>query len=113
MKVAVIGSRSIQVLHLEAYLPESTTEIISGGARGVDACAAAYAREKGLGLTVFLPDYDKYGREAPLKRNLEIIACADEVIAFWDGVSSGTKFVIDYCQRHCKKVTVYKCNATP
>lgn len=39
MKVAVIGSRNLQVDHLEKYLPEDTTEIVSGGARGIDACA--------------------------------------------------------------------------
>ncbi len=36
MKVAVIGSRSFEVDDLGKYLPEETTEIISGGARGVD-----------------------------------------------------------------------------
>ena len=35
MKVAVIGSRGLQVAHLEAYLPEDVTEIVSGGARGI------------------------------------------------------------------------------
>ena len=39
MKVAVIGSRGLKVDNLEKDLPEKTTEIISGGARGVDACA--------------------------------------------------------------------------
>lgn len=36
MRVAVIGSRGLLVDDLEDYLPEETTEIISGGARGVD-----------------------------------------------------------------------------
>jgi len=35
MKVAVIGSRGLQVEHLENYLSKDTTEIVSGGARGV------------------------------------------------------------------------------
>lgn len=43
MKIAIIGSRDITVPDLEPYLPENTTEIISGGARGADACAKAYA----------------------------------------------------------------------
>lgn len=43
MKVAVIGSRGLTVCHLEKYLPEGTTEIVSGGAKGVDTCARAYA----------------------------------------------------------------------
>ncbi len=36
MKVAVIGSRGLRVDNLEKYLPKETTEIVSGGARGID-----------------------------------------------------------------------------
>lgn len=91
MKVAVIGSRGLWVENLGDYLPSGVTEIVSGGAKGIDSCARQYAQEHGLKLTEFLPDYPRYGRGAPLKRNLEIIAYADQVLAFWDGHSPGTK----------------------
>ena len=39
MKVAVIGSRGLTVENLGDYLPEGTDEIVSGGARGIDALA--------------------------------------------------------------------------
>ena len=107
MKIAVIGSRGLIVRDLENYLPKETTEIVSGGARGVDTSARYYAQNKGLKLTEFLPDYDKYGKIAPLMRNLEIIDYADEVYAFWDGVSRGTKYVIENCRRKKKKVHVF------
>ena len=107
MKVAVIGSRGLLVNDLEKYLPENTNEIISGGARGIDACAKEYAVANNITLTEFLPDYKKHGRCAPLKRNLQIIDYADEIIAFWDKKSKGTKFVIDNCKKQNKKVTVY------
>lgn len=108
MKVAVIGSRGLWVENLGDYLPPGVTEIVSGGAKGIDSCARQYAQEHGLKLTEFLPDYRRYGRGAPLKRNLEIIAYADQVLAFWDGNSSGTKHVIDQCNRQKKKVTVHQ-----
>ena len=95
MKVAVIGSRGLSVNNLGDYLPPDTTEIISGGARGIDTSARNYAISPGINLTEFLPEYDKYGRSAPLKRNITIIEAADLVLAFWDGKSRGTKFVID------------------
>ena len=98
MKIAVVGSRGIIVNDLEKYLPEGVTEIISGGAKGVDSCAREYALSHGIKLTEFLPDYRRYGRGAPLKRNISIIENADMVIAFWDGKSHGTKFVIDKCR---------------
>lgn len=100
MKVAVIGSRGLTVEHLERYLPEGTTEIVSGGARGIDRCAREHALAHGIKLTEFLPDYETLGRRAPLVRNLEIIDYADQVVAFWDGVSRGTAHVI----RHCRKI---------
>ncbi len=108
MKTAIVGSRNIWVNDLSQYLPQNVTEIVSGGARGVDTCAKEYAKANGIKLTEFLPDYDKYGRSAPLKRNLLIIDYADCVIAFWDGKSRGTKFVIDHCKEAGKPLKIYK-----
>ena len=107
MKVAVIGSRNLKVDDLGKYLPEGVTEIVSGGARGVDTCAREYALANGIKLTEFLPEYDKYGRGAPLRRNITIIEYADLVLAFWDGSSHGTKYVIDNCKKRGVPVKVY------
>lgn len=106
MKVAVIGSRGLVISNLEEYLPEGVTEIISGGARGVDTSAREYAHAHDIKLTEFLPEYDKYGRVAPLKRNITIIEHADLVFAFWDGKSKGTRFVIESCERMGVEVRV-------
>ena len=100
MRVAVIGSRGLMVDDLGKYLPDNVTEIVSGGARGVDSCARSYAQTHGIKLTEFLPEYEKFGRSAPLKRNITIIENADLVLAFWDGTSHGTKFVIDNCKKN-------------
>ncbi len=107
MKVAVIGSRNLTIDNLDKYIPQNTTEIVSGGAKGIDTCAKIYATQKGLKLTEFLPDYSKYGRKAPLYRNLQIIHYADCVLAFWDGTSRGTKFVIDNCRKQGKSIRLF------
>ena len=99
MKVAVIGSRNLTVTSLEKYLPPETTEIVSGGADGIDTCARKYAADHNIKLTEFLPEYEKYGRSAPLKRNIQIIKCSNLVLAFWDGKSRGTRYVIDNCKK--------------
>ena len=99
MRVAVVGSRNLTVKDLGVYLPEDVTEIVSGGAKGIDSCAREYALAHGIKLTEFLPEYSRYGRSAPIKRNITIIENADLVLAFWDGSSHGTKFVIDECKK--------------
>ena len=108
MKVAVIGSRGLQVDHLENYLPKGVTEIVSGGAKGIDTCAKNYALEHDLKLTEFLPEYSRYGRGAPLRRNITIIEYADLVLAFWDGESRGTKYVIDNCKKRNIPVVIHR-----
>ncbi len=99
MKFAIVGSRSLEITDLEKYLPENVTEIVSGGARGIDLCAKAFAVEHGIEYTEFIPDYKSFARAAPIIRNKKIVEYADKVIAFWDGKSKGTKSVIDYCEK--------------
>lgn len=64
------------------------------------------AHEHGLQLTEFLPEYDKYGRGAPLIRNKTIIENADYVLAIWDGVSRGTHNAIGHAQNLSKPLLV-------
>lgn len=94
-------------LNIEEYFLENVSEIVSGGARGVDMAARSYALSHGLKLTEFLPQYERYGRAAPIRRNVQIVDDADFVIAFWDGANRGTKFVIEYCNHISKKHQVY------
>ena len=48
MRLAVIGSRRLYVRDLGPYLPDNVTEIVSGGAKGIDGCAGEYARRNGI-----------------------------------------------------------------
>ncbi|MBQ1205665.1 MAG: DUF2493 domain-containing protein [Clostridia bacterium] len=107
MKVAVIGSRSIASADLKRYIPPDATVIISGGAVGVDALAEKYADERGLKKLIFYPDYELYGKSAPLIRNKLIVDSADLVIAVWDGESRGTEFTISYAKRRNVPCEIY------
>ncbi len=107
MIVAIIGSRDLWVADFEKYLPEGVSEIVSGGARGIDTAARQYAKEKGIKLTEIFPDYATFGRRAPLLRNLEIIDYCDMVLAFWDGQSHGTRFVIENCRKKGKPCKIF------
>lgn len=63
------------------------TEIISDGADKLDE---RYSEEKNLDLTVFLPDWKKYGKSAGVIRNKDIVKHSDMVVAFWDEKSRST-----------------------
>ena len=106
MKLAIIGSRGLITQNIDKYISEDVTEIVSGGAKGIDSCAAEYANKNGIKFTLFLPDYTRYKKGAPLKRNEEIANYADECLAFWDGESRGTKYTVDLFLKKGKKVIV-------
>lgn len=108
MKIAVVGSRTIEINNLEEYLPEDTTTIVSGGAKGVDSSASEYAKKMGIELIEHLPDYKLYGRGAPIVRNRLIVEDCDILYAFWDGKSKGTKYTIDYARKMGKEVVIIK-----
>ena len=108
MKIAIIGSRSITDADIGKYV-SAGDEIVSGGAAGIDTLAAEYAKRNGLKLTVFLPEYEKYGRAAPIVRNKQIVDYADKVVALWNGSSKGTMSVIEYAEKIgklCEVVTL-------
>ncbi len=108
MRVAIVGSRGILVESLEKYVSKED-EIISGGAIGVDTCAAEYARANGMKLTEFLPEYERYGRAAPIVRNQKIVDYAEKIIVFWDGRSKGARSVIQYAKRTKKECVIVMC----
>ena len=100
MKVAIVGSRNLgEACYgiVERHVPVGCSEIVSGGAVGVDTLAERYAGENNLRLTVIRPNYKVFDRTAPLVRNGEIVRVADYVLILWDGVSRGTLNVIMTC----------------
>ena len=101
MKLAIVGSRNLSV-NISEYITEDIDEIVSGGAKGIDICAAEYAKANRIKLTEFLPEYSRYGRAAPIKRNESIAEYADEALVFWDGKSKGTKYTIDFFEKNGK-----------
>ncbi|MDR2817111.1 MAG: DUF2493 domain-containing protein [Oscillospiraceae bacterium] len=112
MKVAIIGSRSIDDIKSEfirEHLPQKCSEIISGGSHGVDTLAQKFAADQNIPFRCFLPNYSLYGRIAPIIRNKQIIQHSDFVLVFWDGKSKGSNFVINSCQSEGKPFKVVKC----
>lgn len=55
-----------------------------------------------------MPEWDKLGKRAGMVRNTDMAHRADAIIAFWDGMSKGTRNMIQTCQRLGKPIQVYK-----
>lgn len=110
-KVAIVGSRTFPHARdaVSAYLadlPLPGTEIVSGGAPGVDTLAEEYATMYGMKTTVFEAQWNVYGAQAGPKRNILIVDYADRVVAFWDGESKGTHNTIKLALKAKKNLEV-------
>lgn len=78
-----------------------------GGAVGFDNQIAKYAEKYGLKTEVHLPEYEKYGKRAPLVRNDEMLALCDLVVALYDGRDrGGTFYTITQARKLKKRVII-------
>lgn len=111
MRILVCGSRSFANRTyaksvLMAY--PATTTIVHGGARGADSLAGEVAKELGMTVEVYPADWDGLGKRAGYVRNKQMVdSKPDLVIAFWNGVSKGTKHTIDLATAAGIPVEVY------
>ena len=113
MKVIIAGSRTITklsdviwaVVHSGFY--GKITEVVSGKAKGVDNLGETWAYYNDIPVKSFPADWNEHGRSAGYKRNAQMAAYADALIAIWDGESKGTKHMIDIAKKKGLKVFVY------
>lgn len=109
VRVIVCGGRDFQnrslcFESLESVLSAyESLEIVSGHAKGVDTFGEEYAKEHGIKVSIFKPDWKQYGRAAGPIRNRQMLEYALEtsavIVAFWDGVSKGTKNMIEQAKK--------------
>ena len=122
LRVIIAGSRdfndydllkksAIDIFNKKTMLPD-LSRIVSGGARGADTLGERFAKEFGLDVKRFIPDWDGLGKRAGYVRNAEMAKFAVEddnygvLIAFWDGKSRGTKHMIDLANKYGLEVHV-------
>lgn len=123
-RIAIVGSREginrERVQEFVGMLDPTTTVVISGGARGVDSWAVEAAKERDIRVRVY-PAHWKVHAEcncrnksggsickyAGFRRNKVMIDAADDVVAFWDGKSSGTAHSIEYAIEQRKPVAIF------
>lgn len=101
MKVIIAGGRDFtdRETVLDAIIESEfdITEVVSGGAKGVDAIGEEFAKAAGITVRVFEADWYPNGvlfKGAGNIRNGQMAEYADALIAVWDGESRGTKDMI-------------------
>jgi hypothetical protein len=118
MNLSVVGSRSFASFEI---LPKRKAKsiiqdfmffykiekYISGGAKGPDSWGEEIADNFKLSKIIYRPDWNKYGKSAGYKRNIDIINNADYVLIFWDGKSKGTMHDIKLARKNKKPYALY------
>lgn len=80
--------------------------VICGEARGADTLGKKYAKERGYKVRSFPANWELYGKKAGMIRNRRMAMAADALVAFHDGVSPGTKNMIEEAKARGLKVRV-------
>lgn len=112
MKTIIAGSREGFTLEdvYEAHTCSGfgISEVVSGGARGVDRLGELFAKEQDVPIKQFIPDWNgPLDKAAGHARNRDMGDYADALIALWDGQSKGTKGMIEYAKKKGLQVYVY------
>lgn len=131
--VAIVGSRGTPAADLEYFLPSDVRgfdRVVSGGARDADQAGEAFAAERGLSVVSYRPkrrgkffivelfidgelshtlnagEYPTFGHAAKA-RNWWIARDCERMVAFWDGVSTGTAHAIACAARLGREVRIH------
>jgi len=98
MKTIIAGSRTItDYVQVEQAVNDSgwadkITEVVCGGAEGVDGLGWRWAKSKDTNPSVahFRANWAAYGKKAGPLRNEQMAKHADALILVWDGKSKGS-----------------------
>ena len=117
MKIIIAGTRTFTDYEfLKKAIQESgiqITQVISGGARGVDALGERYAKEMNIPCRIVSANWDQFGKAAGYIRNENMAKIAEGLIAIWDGESKGTRNMINIAKERSLKVFVKNTSEPP
>ena len=112
-RVIIAGGRDFQDYELLARTMDHLLSnvhgqivVVCGLAPGADSLGDQYAKAKGYEVHYFPADWAKYGRAAGPIRNEQMAQNADALVAFWNGISKGTKSMIELAQRYGLKIRI-------
>lgn len=103
MRVVIAGSRSIKSYSLVCNAIYDSgfeiTEIVNGLAEGPDQLGGEYGENHDLKINLYPADWKTHGKKAGFLRNEVMGNNCDAVVVIWDGVSNGSRSMIEIAKR--------------
>lgn len=95
MKLIIAGSRTLSISPQKLqwiieHFELNPTEIVCGGAKGIDYSGSEYSYMFNIPIKEFPADWKLYGNRAGPIRNAKMAAYGDALLLIWDGKSKGS-----------------------
>ena len=108
----IAGSRTIYNYKAVEHIINQTikqhnliiNEVVCGEAKGVDTCGKQYGINNKIQIKSFPAEWDKFGKSAGYIRNEEMAKYATHLILIWDGLSKGSKHMLDLANKYNLKI---------
>jgi hypothetical protein len=111
MRVIIAGSREITdprvLLDALREVQWPISQVVCGMARGADQLGYDWAKANNVPIAEFPADWNRYGKSAGYKRNVQMAKNADALLALWDGKSRGTRHMIEIATCQGLKVKIF------
>ncbi len=101
MKIIIAGGRDFKDYDLlcrkadKILSRQHEVEVVSGTAKGADKLGERYADERGYAIKRFPADWGTHGRKGGAIRNEDMAIYADGLILFWNGMSRGSRHMLE------------------
>lgn len=110
MHISVSGSRSFnnyqQLNEIMNHFKPWITHVNHGGAQGLDSMVERWCNENSIPTTIYKPQYQHANdRQAPLRRNIDIVRNTSFLLAFPTSDSRGTWHAVNEAKK--MGITVY------
>jgi YspA, cpYpsA-related SLOG family len=113
LKLIIAGSRHLSpsagfiwdsIKMLQVSRVGTITEVICGGAEGVDTEGAHWASHADVAVTYFRANWDLHGKAAGPIRNGEMAKYGDALLLIWDGESKGSANMKSQMKKYDKPI---------
>lgn len=114
MKCIIAGSQyGVTYEDVEAAMEASgwaplVTAVVCGKAAGADTHGEEWARRRGIPVLPFPADWNRLGPVAGYSRNVQMAVAGDRLVAVWNGLSGGTRHMMNEMRARLKPVYVHR-----